>query len=54
MNTPVSDLQLMIAGMEPVLNPGVYVYTSVPHGTDTSDLAPIATVREAEGLTLVA
>ncbi|WP_338052486.1 ACT domain-containing protein [Rhodoferax lacus] len=53
MNRPVSDLQLMISGMEPVLNEGFYVYTSVPQGTDTSMVPCIATVREAEGLTLV-
>jgi hypothetical protein len=39
--------------MEPVLNDGVFVYTSVPHGTDTAHIAAIATMREAEGITLV-
>jgi hypothetical protein len=53
MSKPISELRLMISGMEPVLNEGVYVYTSVPHGTDTSMVAAIATISENEGLTLV-
>jgi hypothetical protein len=39
--------------MEPVVNEGAYVYTSVPHGTDTAHIRAIATVHEVEGLTLV-
>lgn len=50
---PISDLSRMISGMEPILNEGAYVYTSVPFGTDVSKLTPVATAREAEGLTLV-
>ena len=53
MHKPVSDLRLMIAGMQPVLNDGIYAYACVPHGTDTSAIAPIATMREIEGITLV-
>jgi hypothetical protein len=39
--------------MEPVLNDGVYAYTSVPHGTDTSQIPTIATMHEVEGITLI-
>jgi hypothetical protein len=53
MNKPVSDLQQMISGMEPVLNPGVYVYTSVPHGTDVANTDSIASITEREGVSLV-
>ena len=53
MNTALSDLGLLIASMEPVVNAGVYVYTSVPHTYDSTGLAVIASMREAEGLTLV-
>lgn len=53
MSEPISDLRLMISGMEPVLNEGVYVYTSVPHGTDTTKIASIASIWEIEGMTLV-
>lgn len=50
---PLSDLKLLLAGLEPTLNPGVFVFAVMPLGTDTGPLAPIATVREVEGLTVV-
>jgi hypothetical protein len=53
MRKPISDLKLMISGMEPVLNGGVYAYVSVPHGTDMSMVAPVAMMSETEGTTLV-
>ena len=39
--------------MQPVKNPGVYVFASVLPGTDISKLEPIATIREKEGITVV-
>lgn len=39
--------------LEPELHPGTFVFTTVPAGTDVSDLEVIATMREDEGLTLV-
>ncbi len=39
--------------MEPVLHAGAYAYCVVPQGTDLTALFPVATVAEAEGLTLV-
>jgi hypothetical protein len=36
-----------------MLNPGTVVFTSVPPGSDLADLAPIATMREAEGVSLI-
>jgi hypothetical protein len=53
MSKPISELKLMISGMEPVLNEGIFVYTSVPHGTDISKLTSIATISEVEGISLV-
>jgi hypothetical protein len=53
MPTPISNLSVLLASMEPVLNEGVFAYTSVPHGTDTYQIAAIATMREVEGITLV-
>ena len=50
---PLSDLKLLLAGLEPTLNPGVFVFAVMPLGTDTGPLEPIATVREVEGLTVV-
>jgi hypothetical protein len=53
MKSPISNLSVLISSMEPVLNDGVYVYTSVPHGTDTSQIPAIATMHEVEGITLI-
>jgi hypothetical protein len=39
--------------MHPVLNPGVYVFASVPADTALGSLEPLATFRESEGLTLI-
>jgi hypothetical protein len=52
-STPVSDLTRLLQSMRPVLNPGVYAFVSVPPETDIGPLRPIATFREAEGLTLI-
>lgn len=49
----IADLTTLIRSMEPVLNPGTYVYASVPLGTPVSQVDCVATMREAEGLTLV-
>lgn len=39
--------------LNPELNDGVYVFTSVPLGTDINGLSVVATMHEVEGLTLV-
>jgi hypothetical protein len=43
----------MLASMQPELNEGAYVFSSVQADTDVSRLAPIATFREREGLTVI-
>lgn len=48
----VTDLQLMLRGMRPVLAPDPFGIVSVP--ALPAGLKPFATVAEAEGLTLVA
>ncbi|NVO06869.1 MAG: ACT domain-containing protein [Rhodoferax sp.] len=53
MQTPISNLSVLIASMEPVLNDGTYAFASVPHGTATAHIPAVATMREAEGMTLV-
>ncbi|WP_349815949.1 ACT domain-containing protein [Curvibacter sp. CHRR-16] len=53
MAAPISDLCILLASMEPVLNEGTYAYCCVAHVADISHLPVIATVREAEGLTVV-
>lgn len=46
------DLSLLLAGMRPELNPGRYVFTTVP-GSVPPGLLPVATMAEPEGTTLV-
>jgi hypothetical protein len=53
MSGPVSDLATLLRSMEPVLNPGIWVFAMLPPGADPAPLAPLATFREAEGLTVV-
>ncbi len=53
MSKPISNLSELLQTMQPSLNEGVCVFTSVPTGTDISALEPIALFREAEGVTLV-
>ncbi|WP_342335234.1 ACT domain-containing protein [Burkholderia pseudomallei] len=53
MSQPVSDLAELLALMRPELNEGAYVFTSVQPDRDLSRLAPLATFRESEGLTVI-
>ncbi|MGW2270291.1 ACT domain-containing protein [Streptomyces yangpuensis] len=48
-----SDLRTLLSGMRPELNEGVYVFCTVPGTTVPAGAAPVATVLEPEGLTLV-
>ena len=47
------DLDTLIASMQPELQPGVYVFASLPHDALTSGAGIVATFREREGLTVV-
>jgi len=49
----VTSLAELLRSLHPVLNPGVYAFASVAADTDVSAWAPIATFREAEGLTVI-
>ncbi|AFT86198.1 ACT domain-containing protein [Paraburkholderia phenoliruptrix] len=53
MNPPITDLEQLLASMKPELNAGAYVFSSVPADRDVSQLAPVATFREREGLTII-
>ncbi|MER8044602.1 ACT domain-containing protein [Streptomyces sp. NPDC094032] len=46
------DLTRLVAGMRPELHPGRYVFTTVD-GPAPAGVAPVATVAEREGLTMV-
>jgi hypothetical protein len=51
----VSDLALLLRAMRPALAPERYGYGELPPGADApAGLHPFATVREAEGSTVVA
>ena len=51
--TPVSDLVALLARMQPVRTPGVFVFTSLDGAVVPAGLTPLATFREAEGLSLI-
>lgn len=53
MSQPVSDLAELLASMRPELNEGAYIFSSVQPDRDVSRLAPLATFRESEGLTVI-
>jgi len=53
MSGTVSNLAELLRSMQPVLNRGVYAFTTLPAGGVPDRLVPIATFREAEGLTLI-
>ena len=50
---PISDLDVLLRTLEPVLQEGVYVYTQLPHGSDVAPVDAVALVREREGVTLI-
>lgn len=50
---PISDLDALVSGMEPTLHAGVYAYCVAGSDADVAGRSVVATVREAEGLTLV-
>ena len=47
------DLRTLLKSMRPELDPGRYVFTTVPDGVVPAGTSPVVTVREREGLTLV-
>jgi uncharacterized protein len=53
MTTPITDLTELLRTMHPELHEGVYVFASLPVGSDPSSLEPLATFREKEGLSVI-
>lgn len=49
----MSELMRLLGTIEPQLHDGVYVFTSVPIGTDLSNLPVLFTFRESEGLSVI-
>jgi hypothetical protein len=54
MASPIRDLAELLRNLEPVVQPGDYVFASVALGSDVTALEPLATFREAEELCLIA
>jgi N-acetylglutamate synthase-like GNAT family acetyltransferase len=50
---PACGLNLMLAHMHPRLHDGIVAFVQLPAGTDVQHLPVLATVAEAEGLTVV-
>lgn len=53
MTPAISNLATLLRSMEPLLHDGIYAYCVVAPDADLSELSPVATVRESEGLTVV-
>ncbi|MDX3774998.1 ACT domain-containing protein [Chromatiaceae bacterium AAb-1] len=49
----ISDLNTLIAHMQPVLNPGRYAFVTLPPGLVLDPSRMIASVREPEGISVV-
>jgi hypothetical protein len=47
------NLPTLLASLQAHRQPGAYVFTVAPQGLPLADVQPVATVAEAEGLTLV-
>jgi len=50
---PISDLHTLLARMEPSLRPDRYAFVAAPAGVAIEPAAILASVREAEGLSVV-
>lgn len=53
MDEPISDLDVLLGSLDPRLNDGVYVYSTVPFETDLSLMPVVFTFREDEGITII-
>jgi hypothetical protein len=52
--TGITDLGLLLAGMQPELRPGEFVFCSLPHDMAMPDgISPLGTFTEKEGRTLI-
>ena len=51
--TPLSDLAVLLASMRPELHAGIWAWCALPPGASADGVEAIATMREAEGTTVV-
>ena len=52
-SAPISDLAVLLASMRPALQAGVWAWCALPAGASIDGIDAIATMREAEGPTVV-
>ena len=50
---PISDLETLLAGMQPHLDDGRYVFVTVPAGVELDPQRIVASIREKEGLSVI-
>ncbi|WP_127902642.1 ACT domain-containing protein [Solirhodobacter olei] len=48
-----TDLDRLLAGMEPILHPGTYAFATLGAGALPPTITPRMTFREAEGMTVI-
>ncbi|MCJ8168144.1 ACT domain-containing protein [Atopomonas sediminilitoris] len=53
MSQPISDLAQLLRSLTPTLNPGVFVFSSLPHGQALDLTHVVAYIREGEGASVV-
>ncbi len=53
MTGPICDLDRLLAGMRPMLQPGRYAFSILPPGQMIDPACIVASIREAEGLSVV-
>ena len=51
--SPISDLSELLRTINPVLNPGTYIFASVTPGVSIDPGLALASIREPEGLSVV-
>ncbi|HVJ43422.1 MAG TPA: ACT domain-containing protein [Dongiaceae bacterium] len=52
-NIGETNLAALLRGMRPVLRDGIYVFVTLPPGSDRLRIEPLMSFREEEGLTLI-
>ena len=52
-SAPISDLAALLASMRPELHDGNWAWCTLPAGASAQGVDTVATMREAEGLTVV-
>ena len=53
MSTSPQSLPALLRSLQPVREPGVYVYCALPFDADLSGVPALATFREREGITVI-